>query len=177
MSSKPRTGSAGAKKKPKEGLSGKLIKSEFPSNIHIVRGQGEAPQIKRVGDSKTKPKVKLDGLFNSHSFESLPKFKDVPEAQRGELFKAKLRLCQECFNFKDPKTDIEQKEQKKNTLLELVDYLNANSTMYNAENLQELMRCVEANIFRTLGRGSPLKTQTMDPDEEEPNLEEAWPHY
>jgi hypothetical protein len=128
-----------AKKKVKDAPGGKLIKSEFPSNIHIVRGQGGAPQIKRVGDSKLKPRVKLEGLFNSHSFDSLPKFKDVPEAQRGELFKAKLRLCQECFNFKDPKADVEGKELKKNTLLELVDYLNANSAMYCEANLNELM--------------------------------------
>ena len=70
------------------------------------------------------------------------------------------------------------KELKKNILLELVDYLEANSAMYCKANLVELMKTVRANIFRTLGRGSPLKTtQNMDPDEEEPNLEEAWPHY
>ena len=37
---------------------------------------------------------------------------------------------------------------------------------------------VKCNLFRALGRGSPLqKTPTLDPDEDEPNLEEAWPHY
>ena len=40
------------------------------------------------------------------------------------------------------------------------------------------MRCVDANLFRTLGCGSfQQKSPTMDPDEDEPNLEEAWPHY
>lgn len=67
---------------------------------------------------------------------------------------------------------------KKNTLLELVDYLNSNSSLYCKSVLAELMKTVSANIFRALGRGSPqAKTPTMDPDEEEPNLEEAWPHY
>jgi hypothetical protein len=60
----------------------------------------------------------------------------------------------------------------------LVDYLNANNEMYNASNLHELMKTVESNIFRTLGRGSPMqKSPTLDPDEDEPNLEEAWPHF
>lgn len=40
------------------------------------------------------------------------------------------------------------------------------------------MITVNANLFRTLGWGSPQqKTPTLDPDEDEPNLEEAWPHY
>ena len=63
-------------------------------------------------------------------------------------------------------------------MLELVDCLNAQPEMYSESNLHELMKTVEANIFRTLGRGSPQqKSPTMDPDEDEPNLEEAWPHY
>jgi len=94
------------------------------------------------------------------------------------LFRAKLRLCRQTFNFKEAKEDVELKELKRNTLLELVDYLNANDEMYSKQNLSELMKTVNANIFRALGRGSPLqKTPTMDPDEDEPNLEEAWPHY
>mgnify|MGYP002375887934 CR=1 FL=1 len=37
---------------------------------------------------------------------------------------------------------------------------------------------MSSNLFWALGWGSPLqKTPTLDPDEDEPNLEEAWPHY
>jgi serine/threonine-protein phosphatase 2A regulatory subunit B' len=64
------------------------------------------------------------------NLETLPKFKDVPAGQRIELFKAKLLACCVICNFKDEKADIEIKEMKKNTLLELVDYLNADSTVY-----------------------------------------------
>ncbi len=89
-----------------------------------------------------------------------------------------MRLCKQTYNFKDQKVDVEYKDFKKNTLLELVDYLNANSEMYNKQNLNELMDLVSSNLFWALGRGSPLqKTPTLDPDEDEPNLEEAWPHY
>ena len=161
-------------------MAAKLLKGEFPANIHITRGQGESGQgNRRISDFGKKAKsIKLEGLFNSHSFETIPKFKDVPEPQRIELFKAKLRLCRESFNFRDSKIDIEEKELKKNSLLELVDYLNANPNVYCKSVLSELMKTVSANIFRALGRGSPqAKTPTMDPDEDEPNLEEAWPHY
>ena len=70
------------------------------------------------------------------------------------------------------------KIKNKNTLLELVDYLNADSTVFWSDVLKTLMITVNANLFRTLGWGSPQqKTPTLDPDEDEPNLEEAWPHY
>jgi len=52
--------------------------------------------------------------------------------------------------------DIDLKEAKKNILLELVDYLNANNTMFCKSNLDELMKMVSSNLFRALGRGSPL---------------------
>lgn len=174
----PRVGSAGKRKGPKADAGSKLIKSEFPANIHITRqGQAQAG-VKRAGEASRSKGVKLDGLFNSKNFETLPKFKDVPQNQRSELFRAKLRLCRQTFNFKDAKEDVELKDLKRNTLLELVDYLNANEEMYSKQNLSELMKTVSSNIFRALGRGSPLqKTPTMDPDEDEPNLEEAWPHY
>ena len=112
------------------------------------------------------------------NFDTLPKFKDVPAAHRIELFKAKLRACWVICNFKDEKVDVELKDQKKNTLLELVDYLNADSSVFCSEVLKVLMTTVNANLFRTLGCGSPQqKSPTLDPDEDEPNLEEAWPHY
>jgi len=58
-----------------------------------------------------------------------------------------MRLCKQTYNFKDQKVDVEQKDFKKNTLLELVDYLNANSEMYNKQNLNELMDLVSSNLF------------------------------
>jgi serine/threonine-protein phosphatase 2A regulatory subunit B' len=110
--------------------------------------------------------------------ETLPKFKDVPQIHRIELFKAKLKACWIICNFKDDKADVAPKERKKNTLLELVDYLNADSSVFWADVLKTLMITVNANLFRTLGCGSPQqKSPTLDPDEDEPNLEEAWPHY
>lgn len=117
-------------------------------------------------------------LFNDLNFDSLPKFKDVPASHRIELFQAKLMAWCVTFNFKDEKGDLDLKEQKKNTLLEWVDYLNADSNVFCPEVLKVLMITVNANLFRTLGCGShQQKSPTLDPDEDEPNLEEAWPHY
>lgn len=35
---------------------------------------------------------------------------------------------------------------------------------------------IEANLFRTFTNKNSKKTTTVDPDEDEPHLEEAWPH-
>ena len=96
------------------------------------------------GTKKSKAgSIKLDGLFNSHTFETLPKFKDVPQSQRIELFKAKLRLCQAHEN--PSSVDGQESkgfEAKKNTLLELVDYLNVNTQVFCRPVLAELMKTV-----------------------------------
>lgn len=158
----------------------KLPKGEFPSNIHILKGSGQDDESNTANArAGSKAATKKPGkMFNDLNLETLPKFKDVPVSHRIELFKAKLKACCVIWNFKDEKADVELKEKKKNTLLELVDYLNADSTVYWADVLKTLMITVNANLFRTLGCGSPQqKSPTLDPDEDEPNLEEAWPHY
>ena len=152
----------------------KLPKGEFPSNIHILKG----PSVDASNDRAVISKGKSGKLFNDMNFISLPKFKDVPSSSRIELFKAKLKAWRVICNFKDEKVDTDLKDLKKNTLLELVDYLNADSAVYCSEVLNVLMDTVDANLFRTLGCGSfQQKSPTLDPDEDEPNLEEAWPHY
>jgi len=38
------------------------------------------------------------------------------------------------------------------------------------------MKTIAANLFRTFANKNNRKTSQLDPDEDEPNLEEAWPH-
>ena len=63
-------------------------------------------------------------------------------------------------------------------MLELVEFLNGADGMppsvsYSEEISAELFRMIEVNIFRAFGgSGSGQSKQTLDPDEEEPNLEE-----
>jgi serine/threonine-protein phosphatase 2A regulatory subunit B' len=46
---------------------------------------------------------------------------------------------------------LEEKETKKQVLLEMVDYVNSTKTVFCPEILKELIDMVSANIFRTLG--------------------------
>lgn len=35
---------------------------------------------------------------------------------------------------------------------------------------------IEVNLFRTFANKAAKKSSSVDPDEDEPHLEEAWPH-
>mmetsp|Transcript_1213 Transcript_1213/g.1096 ORF Transcript_1213/g.1096 Transcript_1213/m.1096 type:complete len:143 (-) Transcript_1213:1031-1459(-) len=128
----------------------KLPKGEFPTNIRIVKDSAGDDGLRAGGVIKGGPK-KAGKMFQEMRLETLPKFKDVPSSHRIELFKAKLKACCVICNFKDEKADVELKEKKKNTLLELVDYLNADNSVFCLDVLKALMVTVNANLFRTLG--------------------------
>jgi serine/threonine-protein phosphatase 2A regulatory subunit B' len=89
-------------------------------------------------------------------FEDLPLFKgriqiqfgllissDVSPDCRIELFKAKLKGCCKMYNFKDPKGQVAEKDQKKQVLMELVDYVNTNKNVFCPEVMDVLMKMVK----------------------------------
>lgn len=66
------------------------------------------------------------------------------------------------------------KDMKRQTLLELVDYVNtpAGQKIFTESVMSDLMAMVSANVCRAL----PPATDDFDPEEDEPVLEPAWPH-
>ena len=51
-------------------------------------------------------------------------FRDVVASERQNLFIKKLHLCSYTFDFTDATAQVREKEIKRQTLLELVDYVN-----------------------------------------------------
>mmetsp|Transcript_31546 Transcript_31546/g.46554 ORF Transcript_31546/g.46554 Transcript_31546/m.46554 type:complete len:520 (-) Transcript_31546:70-1629(-) len=131
---------------------------------HTSRGGG-------VGDSSVM--VRQPGADRSALVE-LPALRDQPPAKREELFIMKLKLCSVIFSFDDPTADKRGKDMKRQTLLELVDYVNtpAGQKIFTESVMSDLMYCVSANVCRAL----PPATDDFDPEEDEPVLEPAWPH-
>jgi serine/threonine-protein phosphatase 2A regulatory subunit B' len=70
--------------------------------------------------------------------------------------------------------DKRGKDMKRQTLLELVDYVNtpAGQKIFTESIMGDLMAMVSANVCRAL----PPATDDFDPEEDEPVLEPAWPH-
>jgi serine/threonine-protein phosphatase 2A regulatory subunit B' len=106
------------------------------------------------------------------------------------IYLAKLRACKmHMADFTDLKKDIDMKDEKKECLIELIDVLDENEAtdlISNDKLIQEAFSTIGANLFRTFGNKSKTlsyseilenkKTSAVEQDEDEPHLEEGWPH-
>ncbi|MQL93379.1 hypothetical protein Taro_026039 [Colocasia esculenta] len=129
--------------------------------------------------SKYPPDVsaKLNG--NSISiYEALPSFRDVPSSEKQNLFIRKLSLCCLVFDFTDPTKHLKEKEIKRQTLLELVDYVTSANGKFTENVMQEITKMVSVNLFRAL-TSPPRENKVLeafDLEEDEPLMDPAWPH-
>ncbi|KAK1440928.1 hypothetical protein QVD17_06762 [Tagetes erecta] len=114
----------------------------------------------------------------SNVYEALPSLKDVPNSEKQNLFIRKLNLCCVVFDFTDPTKNLKEKEIKRQTLAELVDYVSSANGKFSETVMQEIVKMVSANIFRRLTpqpRDNKM-LETFDGEEEEPSMDPAWPH-
>ncbi|KAL3686102.1 hypothetical protein R1sor_004124 [Riccia sorocarpa] len=110
--------------------------------------------------------------------EPLPAFRDLPSADRQNLFIKKLNLCCYTFDFTDASKNTKEKETKRQTLLELVEYVTSGSGKFTEAVFEDITKMLVTNLFRTLPPSSHENTgaDSFDPEEEEPTMEPAWPH-
>lgn len=112
--------------------------------------------------------------------EPLPTFRDVSAGERQALFCKKLQLCAATFDFNDATAHVKEKEVKRQTLLELVDYVNTGSGKFVEAVFDDIAKMLSANLFRALPPSERMSSgkdsESYDPEEEEPTLEPAWPH-
>ncbi|KAJ4720704.1 Serine/threonine protein phosphatase 2A regulatory subunit [Melia azedarach] len=126
------------------------------------------------------PKPVLPPVVSNAVIENLPQFRDVSSSERPNLFIRKTQLCCVLCDFTDSLRMTREKEIKKKNLLELVNYLQSDSSKINEQMQEHLMTMISINIFRCLPPGSHENTGSLvdgnDPDEDDPWLEPAWPH-
>jgi len=140
-----------------EDAKGKASSSKDPA-----RGRAGAPSGARA------PAVEGDCA-------SLPKLRDAPAVERGELFRRKMEACCVVFDFTTDRNERE-KEAKRQTLLEMVEYVNSTRNCFNESLMQSVVSMVGANIFRALQTRSRDVLTFSDPEDDEPYLEKTWPH-
>lgn len=111
-------------------------------------------------------------------YEALPSFRDVPTAEKQNLFLKKLNMCCVIFDFSDPTKNLKEKDIKRQALLELVDYILSVNSKFNEVTMQEITKMVAVNLFRTFpSPNHDNKVLEMyDLEEEELTMEPAWPH-
>jgi hypothetical protein len=109
-------------------------------------------------------------------FSRLPLLKAVPLWQRKGLYLQKLRQCTIVFDGVDPSRFSDDRDVKRNTLLEIFDFAEAagRALFSDARILDDTFTVFRLNLFRSLPRAPP---PSADPDEGEEVFADAlWPH-
>ncbi|KAL8140590.1 hypothetical protein V2J09_006611 [Rumex salicifolius] len=113
------------------------------------------------------------------SIEALPLLKDVSSPnERQTLFLRKLQICCHVFDFTDTLKLVRPKEIKRQSLLELIEFIQSGSEKIHETLQEEMIKMVSVNIFRSLPPVADEITgvEVTDPEEEEPYLEPSWTH-
>ncbi|KAF5442940.1 hypothetical protein F2P56_035546 [Juglans regia] len=111
-------------------------------------------------------------------YEALPAFRDVSSFEKQNLLIGKLKLCSVVFDFTDPTKNLKEKDIKRQTLLELVDYVTSANGKFTEIVMQEVIKMVSVNLFRSL-TPQPRENKVLeafDLEEEEPSMDPAWSH-
>lgn len=144
-------------------------------NVTSLTASNSTPSIGNNLGSKIPQagNLKLNGIY-----EALPGFRDVPSSEKQNLFIGKLNLCCVVFDFTDPTKNVKEKEIKRRTLLELVDYVTSASGKFTETVMLECVKMVSANLFRAFTTQSyeAKASEGFDLEEEEPSIDPAWPH-
>ncbi|XP_047334431.1 serine/threonine protein phosphatase 2A 59 kDa regulatory subunit B' gamma isoform-like [Impatiens glandulifera] len=112
------------------------------------------------------------------TYEALPSFRDVPNSEKQNLFLSKLKMCCIIFDFSDATKNLKEKDIKRQTLLELVDYISSVNSKFNEIVMQEITRMIALNLFRTLPSSyhDHKLPDIYEVDEEDLTMEPSWSH-
>uniref|UniRef100_A0ACD5T7K8 Uncharacterized protein n=1 Tax=Avena sativa TaxID=4498 RepID=A0ACD5T7K8_AVESA len=171
----PRTKSSGA---GRDGFdSGQCSSNGIQRASSVPSGGGggggrSASAIKRMS-SAVFPSSVVAGI------EPLVAFKDVPGSERHNLFVSKLGLCCAVFDFSDPAKSAAEKDIKRQALLDLVDFVDTNTSRFSEPVIAACSRMFAVNLFRVFPpnyRSGSSSSGSGEGDEDEPMFDPAWCH-
>lgn len=144
-------------------------------------GLGQAVPNGNGQNYATKPSSvagQVSRLYSTGPYDTLPSFRDVPNSEKQNLFIKKLNMCCVLFDFADASKNLREKDIKRQTLLELVDYISSVNSKFTEVAMQEITKMVSVNLFRTFPSSNRdnYGPEVFDPEEEESTMEPAWAH-
>lgn len=162
-------------------VSGKALNSgpgASPSSNGIYVPQGVNNVNKSNQGKKLGPMGGQSGqVFNYAAYEALPSFREVANSEKHNLFIKKLNMCCVLFDFVDASKNLKEKDIKRQTLLELVDYISSVTSKFNEVTMQEITKMIAINLFRAFPSSHDNKLPDIfDPEDDEPTMEPSWPH-
>ncbi|XP_058200725.1 serine/threonine protein phosphatase 2A 57 kDa regulatory subunit B' kappa isoform isoform X2 [Rhododendron vialii] len=108
--------------------------------------------------------------------EPLLSFKDVPSSERLNLFISKLSLCCVVFDFNDPSKSTSEKELKRVTLMELVDFVALDPPRFTEQAILAMCKMCVNNLFRVFPPNYGSSTSGCENGDDEPMFDPAWSH-
>lgn len=108
--------------------------------------------------------------------EPLISFKDVPNFDKQNLFLSKLNVCCIIFDFSDPNKDSVGKDLKRQTLIELVEYVSTDAPRFTEQMIAASCRMFAINLFRVFPPNYRANSSNGEAEDEEPVFDPAWSH-
>ncbi|XP_076934626.1 serine/threonine protein phosphatase 2A 59 kDa regulatory subunit B' gamma isoform-like [Bidens hawaiensis] len=148
--------------------------NEFDLSLNNSKPNSSSDKIPKLNET---PKLNTDSTPPA-SYESLPSFRSVSSSEKHSLFIKKLSMCCVVFDFNDPEKNVKEKEVKKQTLLELVDYVSSVTSKFTEVTIQEIIKMVSCNLFRALPNLNQENKllDAYDQEDDEFCMDPSWPH-
>ncbi|KAL6212169.1 hypothetical protein ACLB2K_017390 [Fragaria x ananassa] len=108
--------------------------------------------------------------------EPLVPFKDVPGSEKMNLFVSKVSLCCVTFDFTDLTKNSIEKDVKRLTLLELVEFVSSASMKFSEPAILATCRMCAINLFRVFPPNYRSGGGGGENEDDEPTFDPAWPH-
>lgn len=110
--------------------------------------------------------------------EPLLAFKDVSNSEKMNLFISKLSLCCVVFDFTDPAKNVQEKDLKRSTLLELVEFVSENPPKFSEPAILASCKMCSINLFRVFPPNCRSRSSSSGENEndDEPTFDLAWSH-
>ncbi|KAF8389024.1 hypothetical protein HHK36_025709 [Tetracentron sinense] len=108
--------------------------------------------------------------------EPLLSFKDVSNPEKQNLFVSKLNLCCVVFDFNDPNKNSVEKDLKRQTLIELVDFVASGSARFTEPAIAAICKMCAVNLFRVFPPNYRFSSSGGETEDEEPVFDPSWSH-
>jgi serine/threonine-protein phosphatase 2A regulatory subunit B' len=109
--------------------------------------------------------------------EPLLAFKDVSSSEKMNLFISKLSLCCLVFDFSDPSKNTTEKDLKRTTLIELLDFVCSGPPHFSEPAILSMCKMCAVNLFRVFPPNYRSNSYGGDEnDDEEPMFDPSWTH-
>ncbi|XP_023734926.1 serine/threonine protein phosphatase 2A 57 kDa regulatory subunit B' kappa isoform isoform X2 [Lactuca sativa] len=103
-------------------------------------------------------------------------FKDVQNSDKLRLLISKLNLCSKLYDFSDQNQDSIEKDIKRQTLSEIIDFLSSESPKLTEPAMFSICKMCGNNLFRDFPPKNSIFSQRGETEDEEPCFDPAWSH-